>query len=144
MNPQVIQQVRQIVGAVEALSDLSRSGVEGLLGVKLVRFDDDPRNTGASLVAGPFQRVTLHEPRPGQPGGLWMLGLEVRDGVDIPLRAFDANFLGPIVDINPDLPPEGTVARGIVGRGRSRVLEFFAGSERLRQVSFRRERESDT
>jgi hypothetical protein len=132
------RQVQELVTAIEALPDLTRPRIEQLLGVSLQPAGEG-RNQAATLPSGPFQRVVLHEPSSTQPTDPWRLGLEVREGVKLPLRAFEADFLGPIVDINPDIPPEGTVARGIVTPGRSRLLEFWAGSGTLRQASFRRD-----
>ena len=139
MTKQAISQVEKLVNAIDRLPDLSRANVERALGVRLSPSSEDPQVWQAPLPSGPFAEVSLFEPRPDQKTARVSLGLKVKPETRLPLSEFPPDLLGDIVDINPRIPPEGTVTRGHVGAGRDRMLEFWAGSDTLWRASFHRD-----
>jgi hypothetical protein len=134
-----IGEVEKLVNTIDRLPDLSRANVERVLGVRLSPSFEDPQVWQASLPSGPFAEVALFEPRPDQKNARMSLGLKVKPETRLPLSEFPPDLLGDIVDINPRIPPEGTVTRGHVGAGRDRTLEFWASSNTLWRATFHRD-----
>jgi hypothetical protein len=140
-RPEAIAEAQRLIAALSSMPELSRTKVEKLLGVSLRPAADaqgDPTLWEAPLATGPFARVRLREAGPKQKIGA-SLSLEARAGSHLPKRLFDPALIGPIVDINPRIPPEGTVAHKPQSADHGPVLEFWAKSEQLRQVTFRRD-----
>jgi hypothetical protein len=117
-----------------------RDTAEGSLG-PAADFLGDPNLFEAQLPSGPFARVRLQQPGPTQTFGP-RLSLEARSGTPLPKSRFDQALIGPIVDINPHVPPEGTVTHEAAAGDTRTRLEFWKASEQLRQVTFSRARDA--
>lgn len=135
-----IVQAQRLITTLSSMSDLSRTQVEKVLGVSLQPAADHEGPSAlweATLSDGPFARARLHEPGPQQKFGA-SLSLQVRQGTALSKRGFDPAWIGPIVDVNPRIPPEGTIAHKPRRADSGTILEFWAKSDQLRQVTFRR------
>jgi hypothetical protein len=139
MTKQTISEVEKLVKTIDKLPDLNRANVERVLGVHLSPSDDDPQVWEAHLPSGPFAEVAFFEPRADQKQARVSLGLKMKPETLLPLSEFPPDLLGDILDINPRIPPEGTVTRGRTGFGRDRLLEFRAASHTLWRATFRRD-----
>jgi hypothetical protein len=138
---EAIAEAQRLIAALSSMPELSRAKVEKLLGVSLRPAADaqgDPTLWEAPLPTGPFAQVRLREPGPKQKLGA-RLSLEARAGNQLAKREFDPALIGPIVDVNPRIPPEGTVAHKPKSAGTGTILEFWAKSDQLRQVTFSRD-----
>jgi hypothetical protein len=138
-----VAQAKKLVGAISALPELSQRPIEKLLGVSLKPAgpvtDSAPVSLEAKIASGPFAQVELRTPNPAQPRGPRMVVLEVREGVSLPMTGFDKAFIGSLTDVNPDIPPEGTVTHSVERPGQSTRFQFRAKSRTLRLVAFHRE-----
>jgi hypothetical protein len=136
-----IAEAQRLISALSSLRELTRANVEKLLKVSLgpaADFPADPTLFEAQLPSGPFAKVRLQQPGPKQTFGP-RLGLEARLGTELAKSRFDKALIGPIVDINPHIPPEGTVTYKPAAGDTGTRLEFWKTSEQLRQVTFSRE-----
>jgi hypothetical protein len=139
-----IAEAQRLISALSSLRDLTRANVETLLKVSLgpaADFPGDPNLFEAQLPSGPFAKVRLQQPGPTQTFGP-RLSLEARSGTPLPKSRFDQALIGPIVDINPHIPPEGTVTHKPAAGDTGTRLEFWKASEQLRQVTFSRARDA--
>ena len=139
-KPDPIAEAQRLISALSSLRELTRANVEKLLKVSLgpaADFPGDPTLLEAQLPSGPFAKVRLQQPGPKQTFGP-RLGLEARSGTALPRSGFDKALIGPIVDINPHIPPEGTVTHKPAAGDTGTRLEFWTKSEQLRQVTFSR------
>jgi hypothetical protein len=136
-----IAEAQRLISALSSLRELTRANVEKLLKVSLgpaADFPADPTLFEAQLPSGPFGKVRLQQPGPKQTFGP-RLSLEVRPGAALSKSRFDKALIGPIVDINPHIPSEGTVTHKTAAGDTGTRLEFWTKSEQLRQVTFSRE-----
>jgi hypothetical protein len=132
--PSAYSSAMQTVDALALLPELSRSALEAALGVSLSAPSDGAEV--AALEAGPFARVERRAPG-GEPADQTRVILDVREGVPLELSEFRAS--GRIVpstpfDVNPNLPPEGTLTFRDQTPTQSTLYEFTAQSQRLRSV----------
>jgi hypothetical protein len=141
MNQALLTQTRNLVTAIGAARELSRQRIESLLGIPLVHTDDaqpDELTWQAELASGPFARLELREPNARQDQSWRLLVLEVREGVELPMEAFEPAEIGPLTDVNPRIPPEGTITHARETPEQSTRFQFRAKSHLLRLVAFHR------
>jgi hypothetical protein len=133
----------QLVDRLAALPVLSKLAVEGVLGVNLQHLSSQPPQYlyyEALLPSGPFSRVEVREPNPTQQR-FELAFLEVRPGVELLIDSFrkdgrvDASMP---MDVNPQIPPEGTLTYSRRSAEQSVHYQFTARSQRLRLVAFHR------
>jgi hypothetical protein len=142
MNQSLLKQTRNLVAAIGAAPELSRQRIESLLGIRLVHADaakPDELTYEAELPSGPFARLELRETNARQNQSSRLLVLEVREGVELPKEGFEPAEIGPLTDVNPRIPPEGTITHARETPEQSIRFQFRAKSHLLRLVAFHRQ-----
>ena len=130
------QQMDELVKTVISAGLPSVAGLEKLLGTQLKPTQENPfwKFYAFELSGGPFQRGEL---RLSLAGDRALLSLSPRDSA--PLTETDLNLRqwGPAVnvDINPQIPPEGTDAYTYRLNGMRLSFQFTHVSRRLRTVT---------
>jgi hypothetical protein len=142
MTHVAVDEARRIVNTLAGAGELTKEEVEQRLQVTLAHSSDvgqELLHYEAVLPTGPFGHIELRQPN-AQQARTWLIVLTVRDGVQLPLKAF-LNYPippGPPQDINPHIPPEGANTYIIKRDGQSIHYEFGAQSELLRLVALHR------
>jgi hypothetical protein len=135
--------VAQLVDKVAALPELSKDALERVLGVTLTHLPDagrDEQYYQATLASGPFSRVEVRQSNPSQ-SSFALVIFDVRAGVSLPLEKFrNAARVRPDmpVNVNPHVPPEGTVTFTDTHGSQQLRYEFTAKTDLLRGVIFDR------
>ena len=135
--------VAQLVDKIAALPDLTKDALERVLGATLTHLPNADRAEQyyeGTLASGPFSRVEIRQSNPSQ-SSFALVILDVRAGVALPLGRFRSQ--GRVrpdmpLNVNPHIPPEGTVTFTDTHGSQQLRYEFTAKSDQLRGVVFER------
>jgi len=130
------KQATEIVDRIAHLPQLSQAAVEGVVGTAMTPSTTarpGDRYYEAALADGPFERVEIRVSNPSQ-ASFALVILDVRPGVDVPLARFRSE--GRVqpstpMDVNPRVPPEGTITFSHVDGDQTVRYEFRAKSQIL-------------
>jgi hypothetical protein len=142
MTQDMASEAKRIVGMLANASEFKKTKIEELLGVSLARPPEVAPEFfyyEAELPSGPFSQIELREPNPSQ-ARTWLVLLTVREGIELPLSAFENDPIppGPPQDIQPRVPPEGTITYIVKSPPQSIHYAFRAQSEMLQVVALHR------
>jgi hypothetical protein len=134
MDP--FKQATEIVDRIAQLPVLSQAAVEGVVGASTQRSTTarpGDQYYEAPLADGPFGRVEVRVSGPSQ-SSFALVILDVRPGVEIPLARFRSE--GRVqpstpMDVNPRVPPEGTLTFRHVDGDQTVRYEFRTKSQVL-------------
>ena len=130
------QQVDELVKTVIGAGTPSVAGLEQQLGTTLKPTQENPhwKFYAFELAGGPFQGGEF---RLSLAGDRALLSLSPRDSAPLTEAGFDLRQWGSAtnVDINPQIPPEGTDAYTYAVNGTRLSFQFTHRSRRLRTVT---------
>ena len=130
------QQVDELVKTVISAGTPTVAGLEKLLGVTLKPTQENPywKFYAFELTGGPFQGGEL---RLNLAGDRALLSLSPRDNAPLAETDFDLRQWGPAtnVDINPQIPPEGTDGYTYAVNGTRLSYQFTHVSRHLRTTT---------
>ena len=130
------QQVEELVKTVIGAGTPSVAGLEKLLGASLKATQENPhwKFYAFELAGGPLQGGEF---RLSLAGDRALLSLSPRDNAPMTEADFDLRQWGSAthVDINPQIPPEGTDAYAYAVNGTRLSFQFTHVSRRLRTVT---------
>lgn len=130
------QQVDELVKTVISAGTPSVAGLETLLGTKLKATQENPhwKFYAFEMPAGPFQGGEL---RVSLAGDRALLSLSPRENAPLTEGDFDLRQWGPAtnVDINPQIPPEGTDGYTYAVNGTRLSYQFTHVTRRLRTAT---------
>lgn len=130
------QQATALIDRIAALPQLNQAAVQGVLGVSLTHSASarpEEQYFEAPLASGPFGRVEVKLSNPSQDSFALVI-LDVRQGVAVPLARFRSEGrVSPNtpMDVNPRVPPEGTLTFSQVEKNQAVRYEFRAKSQVL-------------
>ena len=130
------QQATALIDRIAGLPQLTQAAVEGVLGVSLTHSTSaspDEQYFEAPLASGPFGRVEVKLSNPSQDSFALVI-LDVRSGVVVPLARFRSE--GRVqpntrMDVNPRVPPEGTITFSQIEKNQTVRYEFRTKSQVL-------------
>lgn len=130
------QQVDELVKTIISDGLPTVAGLEKLLGATLTLTQENPfwKFYGFELAAGPFQHGEL---RLSLAGDRALLSLSPRAAAPLAEADFNLRQWGPAVnvDINPQIPPEGTDAYAYAVNGTQLSFQFTHVTRRLRTIT---------
>ena len=130
------QQVDELVKTVISAGTPTVAGLEKLLGATLKPTQENPywKFYAFELTGGPFQGGEL---RLNLAGDRALLSLSPRDSAPLAETDFDLRQWGPAtnVDINPQIPPEGTDGYTYAVNGTRLSYQFTHVSRHLRTTT---------
>lgn len=130
------QQVDELVKTVISAGTPTVAGLEKLLGATLKPTQENPywKFYAFELTGGPFQGGEL---RLNLAGDRALLSLSPRDNAPLAETDFDLRQWGPAtnVDINPQIPPEGTDGYTYAVNGTRLSYQFTHVSRHLRTTT---------
>jgi hypothetical protein len=142
MSQDLVFEAKQVVESVAGARVLTKTEMERLLAVKLDRL----ANVGpefsyfeAAISRGPFSRIEVREPNAAQDQN-WLVNLFVREGVELPLAAFQRDLIGPRAELafEPRVPPEGLTSYKVKEVTQSIYYGFGSAHGLLMSVSLHR------
>jgi hypothetical protein len=134
-------EARRLIGQILADADLSPRSLQAILGQPLApTVNPTTVSWTTRLLSGPFDGVEL---RTLDSRADWRLvNLDVREGVALAYGEFAGDVIPPgtpVSDLNPHIPPEGTISYVVEQGPRQTVhFQFTARSLTLRAVSVHR------
>ena len=130
------QQVDELVKTVISAGTPTVAGLEKQLGTQLKPTQENPywKFYAFEFAAGPFQHGEL---RLSLAGDRALLSLSPRDSAPLTEADFNLRQWGPAVnvDINPQIPPEGTDAYTYMVNGTRLSFQFTHVTRRLRTIA---------
>jgi hypothetical protein len=129
----------QLVDAIAALPDLTKSALEVQLGLSMAHKDGaapDELYYVAVLPSGPFGRIEVRQSNATQDQFALVI-LDVRATEKIPIAPFhETRRIGSDtrLDVNPHVPPDGTLTYSVSVNKQVTSYTFDAKGERLSSV----------